>query len=155
MPEIIRTVAGAFFGTLGFGLLVRAPKRSWIPASLLGAFTFAVYWGLTKLGLSDAGSVFAASLTGSLLGLFCALRMKMIGTVFLMLSIISFVPGLGLYRTMQYLGAGETAPGADQGIRAMITIAMIALGQGTGSFLFRAFRPGGRKNRKPAAINKN
>ena len=61
----------------------------------------------------------------------------LIGTVFLMLSIVSFVPGLGLYRCMHHLGEGTTIQGANEGVHAMITIAMIVFGQGAGSFLYR------------------
>jgi uncharacterized membrane protein YjjB (DUF3815 family) len=61
--------------------------------------------------------------------------MKMISTIFLVSAIVPVVPGLGLYRTMSLLAQGLTAEGADQGIRAMITIAMISLGLGAGSFI--------------------
>ncbi len=139
MPDWIRMWLASILGTFGFGLLVHAPRRAWIPASLLGGLTFFLYWGLASLGVSDAMATFLASVTGSLLALLFARKIRMIGTVFLMMSIISFVPGLGLYRSMRFLGAGENGAGADQGVQAMITIAMIVLGQGVGSFLFRAF----------------
>ena len=113
--ELFLTAAGAFLGTLGFAVLVRAPKRAW----------------------SEAASIFCGSLCGSLAALICARQMKMIGTVFLMLSIVSFVPGLGLYRCMHHLGEGTTIQGANEGVHAMITIAMIVFGQGAGSFLYR------------------
>ena len=135
--EFFLTAAGAFLGTLGFAVLVRAPKRAWVPASLIGMGAYAVFWGLMALGLSEAASIFCGSLCGSLAALICARQMKMIGTVFLMLSIVSFVPGLGLYRSMHYLGEGTTIQGANEGVHAMITIAMIVFGQGAGSFLYR------------------
>ncbi len=139
MPDWIRMLLSSALGTFGFGLLVHAPRRAWIPASLLGALTFFMYWGMASLGVSDAMATFLASVTGSLVALLFARKIRMIGTVFLMMSIISFVPGLGLYRSMRFLGAGENGAGADQGVQAMIIIAMIVLGQGVGSFLFRAF----------------
>ena len=43
MPDWLRMVLASFLGTFGFGLLAHAPKRSWIPASLLGAFSFMLY----------------------------------------------------------------------------------------------------------------
>ncbi len=135
--ELLLTVVGSFLGTLGFSALVRAPRRARVPASLIGTGAYAVFWGLTVLGLSEAAAVFCGSLCGSLAALICARRMKMIGTIFLMLSIVSFVPGLGLYRCMHHLGGGATVQGANDGVRAMITIAMIVFGQGAGSFLYR------------------
>ena len=140
IPEWIRMTMASFLGTFGFGILAHAPKRSWIPSSLLGALTFMIYWILMKAGVGEYTSLYLATTIGSVMALFFARRMQMISTVFLMMSIISFVPGLGLYRSMQFLGAGNSGAGADQGIQAMITIAMIVLGQGSGSILFRAFR---------------
>jgi uncharacterized membrane protein YjjB (DUF3815 family) len=63
--------------------------------------------------------------------------MRIINTVFLMSAIVPTVPGLALYRMMAAFGQGETAQGADLGIQAMITIAMIALGLMMGNFLDR------------------
>ena len=149
--QVLLMFLAAFAGTFGFGILVRAPWRSWIVASLLGGAAFALYWLLVQWGISDPLALFLCSMAGSVLGLICAVRMKMIGTTFLMMSIISFVPGLGLYRTMRFLGAGLTSAGADQGIGAMITIAMIALGQGTGSLFFRAVHTGLHSRKKSRA----
>ena len=61
----------------------------------------------------------------------------MIGTVFLMSAVVPVVPGLGLYRMMAFLGQNRIADGADMGIRAMITVAMIALGLGAGALIDR------------------
>ena len=142
ITEWILPCLSAFAGTLGFGLLIRAPRRSLLPGSLIGAGIFTLYIAMNRLGVADPAAFFLCSLMGSILALCCAAKMKMIGTIFLMLSIVSFVPGLGLYRSMRFLGAGLTSAGVDQGIGAMVTILMIALGQGTGSLVFRAFRAG-------------
>ena len=135
--NLLVSVCSAALGTLGFGVLVHAPKKSWLPAMLLGGVTYGLYIILLWIGLSDPGSLFLASLFGSMLALSLARRLQTISTTFLMMSIVSFVPGLGLYRCMQYLGAGQTGLGASQGVAAMITIAMITLGQATGSLLYR------------------
>ena len=145
IPEWIRMTAASFLGTFGFGMLAHVPKRSTIPASLLGAATFMLYWVLIQLGMGEYASLYLATMTGSVTALFCARRMQIISTVFLMMSIISFVPGLGLYRSMQFLGAGNSGAGADQGIQAMIIIAMIVMGQVSGSILFRAIRKESKK----------
>ena len=144
--NLVRAFMSALIGTIGFGLLVHAPKRCWIPAGILGGAAFAFYAGLTMLGFSDPASLFIASMAGSMGALLLARKLQTIGTTFLMMSIVSFVPGLGLYRSMQYLGASQTQMGAEQGIEAMITIVMIALGQTTGSLLFRLVNRTGRQN---------
>ncbi|MBQ6563642.1 MAG: threonine/serine exporter family protein [Clostridia bacterium] len=127
----------SFAGTFGFAVLLRAPKRTWIPASIVGALAFSLYWTLSAFGLSEVTSIFCGSLVGSLMGQLLARRMKTIATIFNTLAIVAFVPGLGLYRCMELFAKGDTAGGAYAGIQAMISIVMIALGLGVGTFLFR------------------
>ena len=136
--EFVRAAASSLLGSFGFAILFHAPKRSWIPGSLTAMAAFLVYWGMLQLGVPDPAAIFCGSLFGCLVALHCSKWLKMIGTTFLMMSIVSFVPGLGLYRCMEYLGAGRMRLGAEQGVAAMITIAMIVLGQSTGSFLYKA-----------------
>lgn len=135
--QIIRAVIGAFFGTVGFAMLVHAPKRSWFVSGLIASLSYLVYWFMTYLGLPDPMAIFIGSLFGSLVGLLSARLMKIIGTVFLMSAVVPVVPGLGLYRMMSALGQGQIAAGAKTGIQAMITVAMIALGLGAGAFADR------------------
>ena len=144
--EILRAVLGSFFGTVGFAMLVHIPRRAWLASGLIAAFSYLVYWLLVRYGFSDPASIFLGSLFGSLAGQLCARRMKIIGTVFLMSAIVPVVPGLGLYRMMAFLGQGQIADGANMGIRAMITIGMIALGLGAGALLDRIFHSGSLKN---------
>ena len=135
--ELIRAVAGTFFGAVGFAMLVHVPKRSLLASSLIATLSYVVYWGFLQLGFSEWSSVFMGSFCGSLAGLLCARRMKIIGTVFLMSAVVPVVPGLGLYRMMAFFGQSRITDGAAMGIRAMILIAMIALGLGAGSLLDR------------------
>ncbi len=135
---ILRAVFGAFVGAVGFAMLVHEPKRSWLPSGIIAGLSYLLYWALAyQLNVPDPMAIFIGSLFGSLTGQLGARKMKIIGTVFLMSAIVPVVPGLGRYRMMAFLGAGETAKGADMGIEAMITIAMIALGLGMGSFIDR------------------
>ena len=144
--QILRAAAGSFFGTVGFAMLVHVPKRAWFPSGVIAVLSYLVYWGLERLGVPDPMAIFCGSLFGSLAGLLCARRMKIIGTVFLMSAIVPVVPGLGLYRMMAFLGQGQIAEGANMGIRAMITIGMIALGLGAGALLDRIFHSRSLKN---------
>ena len=137
VEQIFRAVVGAFFGTVGFAMLVHAPKRSWLVSGLIASLSYLVYWFMTYLGLPDPMAIFIGSLFGSLAGLLSARLMKMIGTVFLMSAVVPVVPGLGLYRMMSALGQGQLASGAKTGVQAMITVAMIALGLGAGAFADR------------------
>ena len=86
-----------------------------------------------------------AALFGSLLAQFCARKMRMIATIFLLLSVVALVPGLGLYRCMEQLGHQQYALGAQTGILTMAGILMMALGIGVGSFLFKLVVSGTKK----------
>ena len=135
--QIIRAVLGAFFGTVGFAMLVHTPKRAWFVSGLIASLSYLIYWPMSFLNLPEPMAIFIGSLFGSLTGLLCARRMKIIGTVFLMSAVVPVVPGLGLYRMMAALGRGQLSVGARTGVQAMITVAMIALGLGAGAFIDR------------------
>lgn len=137
MADVLRALVSSFIGTLGFALLLKTPRRAVLPASLIGMLAYGLYWVLLQLGLSEPISVFVGALAGSMLGQWCARRMHMIATIFILLSIVPAVPGLGLYRFMELLGSDQVPLGAEAGVSAMMSIAMIALGVGMGSFSFR------------------
>ena len=134
---VIRALLGAFIGTVGFAMLVHVPRKSWLVSGIIAGLSYLIYWLLVQAGLSDPMSIFVGSMFGSVTGQLCARKMRIIGTVFLMSAIVPVVPGLGLYRMMGYLGQGRTSDGANLGIQAMITIAMIVLGMSVGSYLDR------------------
>lgn len=134
---LLRILLMSFLGTLGFALLLHAPKKAWLPASLIGGISYTLYIALMELGAAEAAAMFCGALAGSLLAQICARKMRMIATIFVTLSIVSLVPGLGLYRCMEYLGAGKNALGLQAGVSAMTDILMIALGLGVGSLVFR------------------
>lgn len=145
----LRLLGTSFLGTIGFAVLLHAPRRAWLPASVIGAMAYTLYWMLTKLGMSDPIAIFSATVLGSLAGQYCARRMRMIATVFMILSIVALVPGLGLYRCMAYLGQLEYSLSIQAGVQAMVGILMIALGLGVGAFLFRLIVGGGRSKTYP------
>ena len=75
---LIRSLVGGFFGTIGFALLLHAPKKAWLPASAIGGVSFALYWFLLRIGWGEAAAIFTAALGGSLWAQWCARRMRMI-----------------------------------------------------------------------------
>lgn len=134
---LLRALLSSFLGTLGFAVLLHSPRRAIIPASIVGAAAYLLYWLLLTLGAPEYIAVFMGALCGSLSAQWLARRMHMIATVFVLLSIVAAVPGLGLYRCMELLGASSPEALA-VGVSAMVSIVMIVLGIGMGSFLFRA-----------------
>ena len=128
---------GSMLGTLGFAVFMHAPRRAWLPASAIGGVSYALYWALLQLSVYAPLSIFLGALLGSLLGQYCARRMKMVATIFLLLAMIPLVPGLGLYHCMSYLAQEMYSLGVDAGVRAMVDIVLIAFGLGIGSYIFR------------------
>ena len=154
--QILRALTGAFFGTVGFAMLIHVPKRSWFPSGIIAALAYLVYWVLNRLNIPDSIAVFTGALFGSLTGLICARKLKLIGTIFLMSAVVPVVPGLGLYRMMAAIGQGQIYEGTKTGVGAMITVAMIALGLVTGAFTDRFVWSGKAKHdiKQTDGINK-
>lgn len=148
MNEVLRLIGqgiviflSSAVGTFGFAIFMHAPKKAWLPASAIGGVAYLVYWALLQCAVYEPLSIFIGALTGALLGQYCARRMRMIATIFLLLGMIPLVPGLGLYRCMHYLAQEMYSAGVDAGVRAMVDIVMIAFGLGIGSYLFRMLTP--------------
>ena len=137
VSEMFFSLFGAFFGTVGFGVLTRIPRRALLPSGGIAVLVYLIYLLLPETGLSEYTAVFCGALLGSILGHLCSRRMRIINTVFLMSAIVPVVPGLGLYRMMACLGRHQLVQGAGEGVHAMIIIAMTALGLVMGNFLDR------------------
>ena len=137
LANLALNVAAGFLGTLGFGILLQAPRKALLAASLIGGATYGLYWLLHALGASVMMAMFVAASVGSVMAQLAARRKRMVATIFITLAIITLVPGLGLYRCMAYLAQGQSALGAQTGLEAMGSVLMIALGIGVGTFLPR------------------
>lgn len=137
--EGVVKLVSSFVGTFGFAIFMHAPKRAWLPASIIGGVAYLLYWAIQQMGVNEPTAILLGALLGSILGQYCARRMQMIASIFVLLAMIPLVPGLGLYRCMHYLAQEMYSEGADAGVRAMVDIVMIALGLAMGSFFSRLF----------------
>ena len=136
LGELLVAFVSSFIGTLGFGVLLHTPKKALLWGGLLGGAGYLTYFGMLRLGLTEPLAMLLGAMLASTAAQILARRMRMIATVFVAMSIIPFVPGLGLYRCMSYLAQGQNAAGLSAGVAAMSSILMIALGVGVGTFLF-------------------
>ena len=137
LGSLITALLASFFATFGFGVLLHAPKRALLPASAAGMAANTCYFLLYSAGVSEQAAIFAAAVGAAILAEMMARHMKMAATVFITLSIIPLVPGLNLYRAMAFFAQGQSEAGLSTGVSAMITVLMIALGIGMGSFTVR------------------
>lgn len=148
MSGLLVSFVSAFVGALGFGLLLHAPRKALLWASLIGALGYCCYWLLLRAGLGENFAVFFGALLSAACAQIAARRTRMIATIFVTVAILPFVPGLGLYRAMRSLAQGELAQGLGIAFSTMSSILMIALGIGLGSFFFglnRHPKKGGQK----------
>ena len=66
IEQALLYLAGAFFGTLGFAVLTRVPRRTLLAAGGIAAVVYMVYWLLSLAGLSEHTAVFFGTTVGSL-----------------------------------------------------------------------------------------
>ena len=137
IADLLRALLTSFFGTMGFCVILQVPRKAVLPASVVGALSYLLYWLLMRCGMDEPYAVFVGAVFGSLAAQLLARRLRMISTIYILLAIVPSVPGLGLYRFMEKLASGAYGTAAATGVAAMITILGIALGVALGSMLFR------------------
>lgn len=90
----------AFFGTIAFSILFRAPKRHFITCGLIGTVVWLCYLGVNFLSGTDTVSIFLGALTAILLSRISAILHRTPVTIFLVAGIFPLVPGAGIYYTV-------------------------------------------------------
>ena len=138
--ELVKVILSSYFGALGFGALLHAPKRALPLGAAIGALGYLCYWLLYRAGVAEALAMFLAALVAAAAGQVAARKRKMISTIFVTVAILPLVPGLGLYRAMSALGQGDLSLGGSVAVKSMTLILAIALGVGVGSVLFGSRR---------------
>lgn len=147
MKELLVSAVGAVGGTIGFAMLVNAPKRTLIPASLTAMLGYVLYLILLKMiGTSAMTAYFLASTFMSVLCEIQARWMRMPSTVFFLSALVPLVPGYTIYRAMLALVENDGAAAAGAAMEAVQGIAAIAVGAVVASVLFRTFTA--RKTRR-------
>ncbi len=140
--ELGRTLLASYLGSLGFAVILQAPRRSLLSASAIGSVSYLCYWALMRAFGVEGLAMFGGALIGSVLAQLAARRQHRVATIYVTIAIIPLVPGLGLYRCMQYLAQGNIGLGGRVGAQAMGSILMLALGITLGSFVSRTHARG-------------
>lgn len=119
----------AFIATIAFGELFNTPRRVLILGGLVGAIGFAVYICMKDVfGYSSMLSNFAGTIVISIISEFFARIFKEPVTVFSIPGIIPLVPGLPLYRAMNYFMLNAYNVGMEKLVQASLDATAIALG---------------------------
>lgn len=100
-------IVSAVIGTWGFCLMLRVRMHRFPAIGISTALCYGIYLLLLFITSSDMFSVFIASVSASLMSELCARWFKAPVTVFLIPTILPFVPGAALYYTIDNFFRGE------------------------------------------------
>ena len=140
----------AFIATVAFGKLFNTPRSALILGGLVGAIGFAVYICMKDvLGYSSMLSNFTGAIVISIISEIFARIFKEPVTVFSIPGIIPLVPGLPLYRAMNYFMLNAYNVGMEKLVQASLDATAIALGILLISSMARLF-----KTRKEMALRR-
>ncbi len=129
---------GAFGGTVGFSIMINAPRRIILPASLTALLGYMVYEIMTKaLGHS---AIFAYFLSTVIITLLCEVEARVMrkpATIFLLSALVPLVPGYNFYCAMLALVENNGGEAAAAMLVAVQGVAAIAVGAAVTSCVFR------------------
>ena len=136
--EFILGALGAFGGTMGFAILVNAPRRTVLPISLTAVAGYLVYLLLYRLaGRGVLASYFLSTVVISFICEIEARVMRMPTTVFLLCALVPLVPGYSFYSAMLALVENNGVLAASAMMQAMQIVAAIAVGAAVSSSCMR------------------
>ncbi len=115
-------------GILGFTFLYHAPLHTLLPSMFIGGIACMVYRLTVTYLYGPILAAFLASMTVALLAHFVSRGLKTPTTVFVVPSILPFVPGATIYYTMMELLRGTINNGLSLGLEAFLIAGALALG---------------------------
>ena len=118
----------SFLATVGFSIFFNSPRKSLIPAGIIGGSGWTVYMILFDFSQNPILSNFFAATLISLLSEILARRMKFPAIIFVIPGILPLIPGLGLYNTMLSLVEGNYSNAISVGTNALFVSASISMG---------------------------
>ena len=124
----------SFIATWFFALVMNAPKKSLVYSSLIASIGYFVYSAFTNNNRQILGFFFG-TLIISLLGEFCARKIKMPATIFIFPAVIPIVPGLGLYQMMLDFVQNDIYEAILTGVKTLINIGAMAIAIALVSFI--------------------
>ncbi len=125
---LIKIIA-AFVATVAFAFLFNSPRKIVFQAGIVGAVGFAIYIYLIEtVGLNSMTSNFAGTVGLSVCSEIFARRYKEPVTVFSIPGFLPLVPGLPLYRAMNYFILNDFVMGMQTFMETCLDATAIALG---------------------------
>ena len=138
---MIVSILFSYIATTAFAVLFNAPRRTLIPAGLIGAVGWTVYLLMRDyLGYSSPLSIFCGTVVLSLMSELFARIYKQPVTIVAIPGIVPLVPGLPIYQGMYYMIMSAYSIGIEKLIKASLEASAISLGILLVSGLFRVFK---------------
>lgn len=128
MMEIVYGFIFGFLSSVGFGIITNNPRRTLIPAGLVGAIAWIVY---IVVGWFNHGLIMPnmmGAIVIGLLGNLCAILVKAPVNIFYVPCLVSLVPGAILYDSMKNFTLGKDAMAANGFIKALTVGMSLAIG---------------------------
>ncbi|CAJ1177642.1 membrane protein [Companilactobacillus crustorum] len=128
MMQIVYGFIFGFLSSVGFGIITNNPRRTLIPAGLVGAIAWIVY---IVVGWFNHGLIMP-NLMGAvvigLLGNLCAILVKAPVNIFYVPCLVSLVPGAILYDSMKNFTLGKDSLAAYGFVKALTVGMSLAIG---------------------------
>ena len=143
MMHYLQSFVSAFLATVAFGVLFQGPKRILWRSGLIGGLGWVVFIGLKEaFSIHSFSANFLATVTIALASEVFVRIWREPTTVFEVPAIIPLVPGLGMYKGMNYILQDYTGYGTEVLLEAALDACAIALGIMMVSGVFRALKTG-------------
>ena len=143
MMHYLQAFVFAFLATVAFGVLFQGPKRILWRSGLIGGLGWVVFIGLKEVfSVHSFSANFLATVTIALASEIFARIWREPTTVFEVPAIIPLVPGLGMYKGMNYILQDYVSYGSEVLLGAALDACAIALGIMMVSGVFRALKTG-------------
>lgn len=138
MSLLLRSL-GAVGGTVGFCYMLDAPRKTILPASVIGLISYLIYELMTVgLGQNMIFSYFFATVVITVICEMVARKMRMPTTVFLLTAMVPLAPGYSIYHAMLCLVQNDGATAASSGLSALQAVGAMAVGAAVTSVCFRS-----------------
>lgn len=123
----LRDVVACFGATVFYCIIMSLPKRALVFSSLCASVTYLIYRMIFLMAGAEFVGYLIASFFAAFISELLARICKMPATVFVFPSVISLVPGLGLYRTMLCLVQNDMSGFASAGTKTLMISGIIAV----------------------------
>lgn len=131
---MLKLIITCFIATYLSAILFETPRKSAVVASAVASLGYIVYIVLRQF-IPDVLAYYIGTLCIVLSCELSAKRIKTPTTTMLFPALIALVPGIGLYKMMYALAAGDTAFAIDTGMNALAVAGCMALAIASGRMI--------------------